>query len=153
MTAILDIQRACAQDATLPDDADLQRWADIVFTTQQVGEKEVTLRFVDEDESQELNAAYRGKDKPTNVLSFPFECPPGIPVNLLGDLVICAPVIRREAQEQQKTTQDHYAHMIVHGLLHLLGFDHIDESEAEEMEALEIDLLAKLGIDDPYQEH
>ena len=117
-----------------------------------IGDKEITVRFVNNDESQQLNNDYRGKDKPTNVLSFPFECPPEVPLDLLGDLVICVPVIAREAEEQQKPIAHHYAHMIVHGTLHLLGYDHIEDAEAEEMEGLEIAILAKLAIDDPYQD-
>ena len=112
---------------------------------------EITIRLVDSDESQQLNNQYRGKDKPTNVLSFPFEVPTGIELDLLGDLVICAPVIAAEAIEQNKSENAHWAHMVIHGCLHLLGYDHINDQEAEEMEALEIALLAKLNIADPYQ--
>ncbi|MEW9798278.1 rRNA maturation RNase YbeY [Alteromonas lipolytica] len=137
----------------LPDETAVQLWADAVLTHQASGEQEVTVRFVDNDESQALNLAYRGKDYPTNVLSFPFESPPGITLNLLGDLVVCVPVIENEAQEQGKHITHHFAHMIVHGLLHLLGYDHIEDADAEQMEALEIHILSQLGIDDPYQEH
>lgn len=156
MTTVIDFQQAYAPQndiaARIPEEATLNIWADTVLNALDTGEKEITIRFVDEDESQELNHQYRGKDKPTNVLSFPFECPPGVPLNLLGDLVICAPVIEKEADEQNKAVNDHYAHMVVHGILHLLGYDHIEDDEAEEMEALEIKLLAQLSIDDPYQE-
>ena len=156
MSAIVDYQQAYEGDAgliaSIPDEAQLTTWASVVLEHLNTGEKELTVRFVDNDESQALNSEYRGKDKPTNVLSFPFECPPEVPLNLLGDLVICVPVIAREAAEQQKAISDHYAHMIIHGTLHLLGFDHIEDDEAEEMEQLEITLLAKLSIDDPYQD-
>ena len=156
MTALIDIQMAFDGDddiaADIPSLEDLQRWADTVFAYLALNDQEFTVRFVDRTESRSLNHQYRGKDKPTNVLSFPFESPPGIELPLLGDLVICAPVISEEAQEQNKTVRNHYAHMIVHGILHLLGYDHIDEAEAQQMEALEIRVLAELGIDDPYQD-
>ncbi len=115
----------------------------------------VVIRVVDEDESRALNAAYRGKDRPTNVLSFPFKPPPGLPDEAsahLGDLVICAPVVRREAAAQGKSEEAHWAHMVVHGVLHLRGFDHMEAGEAERMEALERTILARLGYPDPYQE-
>ena len=134
----------------LPKAADFERW----FTSAVSGFKtgaEVCIRIVEPDESQALNNEYRGKDKPTNVLSFPLDVPPGIPLQLLGDLVICADVVAREAEEQQKAPMDHWAHMVIHGTLHLLGFDHIKDDEAEEMEALERKLLASLGIKDPYE--
>ena len=115
-------------------------------------EGSVVIRIVDEPESRQLNRDYRGKDRPTNVLSFPFEPPPGIPEEHLGDLVICAPVVFREAQEQLKEPEAHWAHMVVHGVLHLQGFDHQNSAEAEEMESLERQILARLGYSDPYGE-
>lgn len=117
---------------------------------------EMTVRIVSADESQELNRDYRGKDKPTNVLSFEFEQPPGL-VDLgeelpyLGDLVICAEVVTREAKEQEKSAKAHWAHMIVHGTLHLQGYDHIEEDEAEEMEVLETSIMKDLGFENPYE--
>jgi len=144
----VDLQIACDAE-NLPSDEDFSRWVDKVLT-QQKAAGELCIRIVSEQESQTLNREYRGKDRPTNVLSFPFEVPPGIPVSLLGDLVICAEVVAREAQEQHKPVQDHWAHMVVHGTLHLLGFDHINDEEAEEMEALERTLLAQMDIADPY---
>ena len=108
------------------------------------------IRVVDEAEGRELNRRYRGMDKATNVLSFPFQAPAGIDSQHLGDLVICAPVVEREAREQRKSLRDHCAHLVVHGVLHLRGYDHQDEREAEEMEALERRILQQLGIADPY---
>ncbi len=113
---------------------------------------ELSIRLVDSEESAELNSSYRGKSGPTNVLSFPFESPVPMEPRLLGDLVICVPVVEREALEQNKKLNDHWAHLVVHGCLHLLGYDHIDDEEAEEMEALEISILDTLDIDNPYQE-
>ena len=113
---------------------------------------EVTLRIVDEEEGRALNHEYRGKDYATNVLTFTFDDDmpviEGLPV--MGDIVMCAPVVAKEAAEQGKTLEAHYAHLLVHGMLHLQGFDHLDDDEAEEMEGLETRLLAELGFADPY---
>lgn len=144
----VDVQRAIESD-DLPRDDQLIRWARAGW--QQAHDSEITVRLVDEPESQTLNYEYRGKNRPTNVLSFPFEAPPGITVPLAGDLVICAPVVAREAMEQSKTSEAHWAHMVIHGLLHLQGYDHIEDEEAEVMEALEIRLLADLGYGNPYE--
>jgi probable rRNA maturation factor len=133
----------------VPDLPHIQTWAQAAWQGEE--DSEVTIRVVDEAESQALNHQYRGKDRPTNVLSFPFEAPPGIPVALAGDLVVCAPVVEREARAQNKTMQAHWAHMVIHGILHLQGFDHITDEEASVMEELEIRLLAQLGFSNPYQ--
>lgn len=111
----------------------------------------ITVRCVEPEESQQLNYDYRGKNKPTNVLSFPFESPADFFVPLLGDLVICADVVKNEAQEQNKTILAHWAHMTVHGCLHLLGYDHINEHEADTMESLEVSIMQQLGFDNPYE--
>lgn len=111
----------------------------------------LAIRLVDDEEARALNRDYRSKDYATNVLSFPAELPAGVPLPLIGDLAICAPVVAREAREQGKPLRDHYAHLTVHGVLHLLGFDHIVEAEAEAMEAMETRVLAGLGITDPYR--
>lgn len=148
MTLTLDIQRAC-QDGTVPSDELLADWASAAWRGE--GDTEVTIRCVDAAESQALNAQYRQKDRPTNVLSFPFEAPMEVDVGLLGDLVICAPMVAAEAREQDKTLEAHWAHMVVHGMLHLQGYDHIDTNEAERMEALETDIMAALGFANPYE--
>lgn len=144
----LDIQRACVI-GDLPDDDSFRLWAGLAL--QDHPGHELTIRLVDEAESRSLNRDYRHKDYPTNVLSFPADLPPELNIPLLGDLVICAPVVEREALEQGKASRAHWAHMVIHGCLHLTGYDHIEDAEAEEMEALERRLLAQLGIADPYQ--
>ena len=111
---------------------------------------ELSIRIVGAREGRALNRQYRGKDYATNVLSFPVELPRGIASPLLGDLVLCAPVVAREAREQRKAPRDHYAHLAVHGVLHLLGFDHQNEGDAARMEMLETRILATLGVADPY---
>nr|WP_300313564.1 rRNA maturation RNase YbeY [Halomonas sp.] len=150
MSATVDRQVATAA-TDLPDQASLERWVNAVLTRHpDQQDAELTIRFVDNDESQSLNRDYRGKDKPTNVLSFPFEAPEGLELPLLGDLIICHSVVALEATEQDKTLTQHYAHMVIHGTLHLLGYDHIEDDEAEHMEGLEREILAGLGIADPY---
>lgn len=146
---ILDLQIACEDSNNLPNETAFRHWLETVLLQLQE-EAEVTVRLVDEAESNELNLTYRGKDKPTNVLSFPFEAPPGIALPLLGDLIICRQVVEQEATEQGKTSEEHWAHMVVHGSLHLLGYDHIEDDTAEEMESLETEIMHVLGYPDPY---
>ena len=146
---IIDLQIACEQETGLPTAEQIEQWATAAVQPQS-DEVEMTVRIVDEAESHELNLNYRGKDRPTNVLSFPFECPDEVELPLLGDLVICRQVVEREAQEQDKPVMAHWAHMIVHGSLHLLGYDHIEDDEAEEMESLETQIMTGLGFADPY---
>ena len=143
----LDFQLASDADS-IPQEDCLQQWSQLAWQSDEP--TEVTIRVVDEPEMQALNCQYRGNDKPTNVLSFPFEAPAGIHIPLAGDLVICAPIVAQEAREQYKDIEAHWAHMVIHGMLHLQNYDHIDELEAEEMEGLEIRLLAQIGIANPY---
>ena len=146
---IIDLQIACEQETGLPTAEEIEQWATAAVQPQS-DEVEMTVRIVDEAESHELNLNYRGKDRPTNVLSFPFECPDEVELPLLGDLVICRQVVESEAQEQDKPLMAHWAHMVVHGSLHLLGYDHIEDDEAEEMESLETQIMTGLGFADPY---
>lgn len=136
-------------EQTAPVEALLRRWvaSALVAADRRGG---IGIRIVDHAEAKALNAQYRQKDYPTNVLSFPAEVPEAIPVELLGDLILCAPVIAAQAVDQGKLASNHWAHMVVHGVLHLCGFDHIEPHQAEVMEALERQALGKLGIPDPY---
>lgn len=153
-TPIIDLQIASENSEGLPTLEQFTYWVETALAfeaqTEDFTETEMTIRIVDEEESQTLNREYRGKDYPTNVLSFPFEVPEGIELPLLGDLVICRQVMEREAKEQQISLASHWAHLAVHGTLHLLGYDHIEEAEAEEMEGLETKIMQKLGFEDPY---
>ncbi|KES18175.1 rRNA maturation RNase YbeY [Gilliamella apicola] len=147
---ILDLQIATDDNQNLPTEEQIMQWLNVILP-QFMDNAEITIRIVDEQESQQLNNTYRHKDKPTNVLSFPFESPIEIEVPLLGDLIICKQVVEAEAKEQHKSLTSHWAHMIVHGCLHLLGYDHILDEEAEEMENIEIDIMQQLGFNNPYQ--
>ncbi len=147
----IEIQRSYAGGG-VPSDAELRSWIRLAAGDTAAGE--VTLRIVDEPESAELNLRYRGTSGSTNVLSFPAEAFAGdSPDEMLplGDLVVCAPVLAREAVEQRKPLAAHWAHIVIHGGLHLLGYDHMTEAEAEVMERRERQLLAALGIADPYR--
>jgi probable rRNA maturation factor len=135
----------------VPTSASFRQWVEAALRgAKRRKATELSIRIVDAKEGRTLNRDYRGKDYATNVLSFPVELPPGITLPLIGDLVICAPVVTKEAAEQGKLARHHWAHMTVHGVLHLLGYDHMEDAEAEAMEALETRVLAGLGIDDPY---
>lgn len=145
----LDLQVA-SEAAGLPAEAQLRQWCELALRQRQ-NDSELTIRLVDEAEGRELNRTWRHKDYATNVLSFPADVPDELlDIPLLGDLVICAPVVAREAAEQGKEPAAHWAHLVIHGCLHLLGYDHIEDAEAEEMEDLERQLLAELGYPDPY---
>ncbi|MBE0494293.1 MAG: rRNA maturation RNase YbeY [Thiomicrospira sp.] len=140
----------------LPTEQQCQTWAEAAIQVDlKTQDTALTIRVVNAAESRQLNHDYRAKDYATNVLSFEFELPPGLvqpddePI-YLGDLVICASVVIEEAMTQEKTLEEHWAHMVIHGVLHLQGFDHIDEAQAEQMEALETQIMQQLGYDDPY---
>ena len=150
----LHIERVTTSVNT-PDDAMFRQWVEAALAGRRT-EAVLAIRIVDEEEGQRFNLQYRGKDYATNVLSFPAEAPPGLPPGVaesqLGDLLICAPVVAREAQEQGKNEAHHWAHLTVHGVLHLLGYDHQQQVEADVMEALEVGVLKCMGISDPYRE-
>lgn len=151
MNVELDLDIA-GEFAGVPSVADFRRWASAALEGRRHG-AELAIRVVDEAEGRALNRTWRGRDYATNVLSFPAELPEDLGLQLLGDLVLCAPVVAREAAEQGKEAAAHWAHLTVHGCLHLLGFDHQDDAEAEAMEALETEILGRLGYPDPYQEN
>ena len=136
-------------DDDVPEPALLQAWASAAYLNKVSAV--ASLLVTTPDEIQKLNKQYRDKDKATNVLSFPMQSPEVVDVFLLGDIVLCAVVINREAKQQSKAENAHWAHMVVHGMLHLQGFDHIKNEQAEEMEQLEIKILNQLGFDDPYK--
>lgn len=144
--------------AGLPAADQVQRWAETAARLAGGASGEIVIRIVDEAESQALNHDYRGKNSPTNVLSFPFELPEGMPEQMraelgegiIGDIAICAPVVEREAKDQGKAVEAHWAHMVIHGVLHLLGHDHVEDAGAEIMEAMEIRALSELGYPNPY---
>ncbi|CAH0539000.1 rRNA maturation RNase YbeY [Vibrio marisflavi] len=149
MSVVLDLQIAVEEPSNLPSESQFKQWLSHTVDAVQP-DAEVTIRVVDTQESHQLNLEYRGKDKPTNVLSFPFEAPPGVEIDLLGDLVICKQVVESESNQHDKPLIAHWAHMVVHGSLHLLGYDHIEDAEAEEMESLESKIMQQLGFEDPY---
>ena len=149
MTLTLDVQTACADPA--PEEAELRSWLECALAAAgHTRDAEISLRLTDEAEMAALNSRYRQRGGPTNVLSFPSDLPAGLDLPLLGDIVICAPVVRREAREQNKPEGSHWAHLTIHGCLHLLGYDHVDAGDAERMESLETRILASLGLPCPY---
>jgi probable rRNA maturation factor len=153
---IVDVQLAC-DDPDIPDAEKIREWvvsAIAAADAAAMGRSEVSVRVVDVEEMQTLNREYRDKDEPTNVLSFPAGEITGLPDEeggVLGDVVICAAIVRDEAVEQNKALADHWRHMLVHGTLHLLGYDHMTDAEATEMEGLEVRILTSLGVADPYR--
>lgn len=134
-----------SQAPSIPDPAQFKHWVRAALNATQKTQAEITLRIVDEAESQRLNTSYRYKLGPTNVLSFPYS-------DASGDIVICAPLVQQEAKAQHKTETAHWAHLVIHGTLHVCGYDHIEPAEAEQMEKLEINILNKLGFANPYQD-
>jgi len=152
----LSLQKASSVKG-LPSNTDFKTWINSALAVAKYAKPcEVAIRLVDEQESHALNLQYRGKDKATNVLSFPSDLPEAVldslPREPLGDIIICVPVLLAEAQQQSKTAEAHWAHLTIHGILHLLGFDHIDDDEAEEMEALEVEALQNLAYANPYED-
>ena len=171
MNALVDVQYV-SYETKLPNRYLLTNWVNTVLQHQEKEEKgeahqtfcssspfrlsasekiELTIRIVDEDEARKLNKKWRQHPYPTNILSFPLECPFPLEIPLLGDLVICAPIVNQEAAKQHKTLEAHWAHLVVHGILHLLGYDHLDEAQAQIMESLEIQILHDLGFPNPYE--
>lgn len=151
MSITVQVQYAVPR-TSVPLQADFLSWVKAALVNQSKA-GEITIRVTSESEAAQLNWRYRRKEGATNILSFPFEAPSCVPLDipLLGDLVICAPVVAREALEQAKKEQDHWAHLVVHGVLHLLGFDHQQKVEAQQMESLEVTILELLGYPDPYE--
>lgn len=152
MTNTITIQLA-TEDTTIPNHLLLKEWAQYVLESQGLSTAVVNFRIVDETEMTQLNAAYRHKQGPTNVLSFPFAVEENVVLEqqILGDVVICPAVVSQEAVTQGKSYEAHWAHMIIHGLFHLLGYDHIEEEEAKNMETLEIAIMQQLGFANPYE--
>ncbi len=145
---IIDVQYAITAEG-LPGEQEICKWVRVALQERQE-QAELVVRIVDEAEITALNRRYRGKEGATNVLSFPYEQVQGVETGLLGDVVICAPVVAEEAVAQGKPLDAHWAHMVIHGVLHLLGYDHYHDREAREMEQLETGQLASLGFMNPY---
>lgn len=146
MSIKVDVQ-VVSKAANLPTPENLNIWATTALSIVAKDNLELTIRIVDQDEMQLLNRDYRKQDKPTNVLSFPFDDPPGVQTSLLGDVLICAPVVEREARDYGLTLIERWAHIVVHGVLHLCGYDHLQQQEANVMTQLELQILKKLGFE------
>ena len=144
----LDTQRILEADG-VPSDGAFREWTEAALG-ERIDRAELVIRIVDDVEIRTLNREYRGMDRPTNVLSFPSDLPPEVESDLLGDLVISGPAVQREAEEQKKPLQAHWAHLVIHGVLHLIGYEHETDRQAQEMETLERSLLEGLGFPDPY---
>lgn len=154
---IVDLQWACSVVEACPAEDDIKRWAQAAIINDSSAHYiegsagEVTIRIVDGPEMQSTNARWRGQDKKTNVLSFPADFPPETGLKYYGDMMVCAEVIQAESVQQEKLPQAHWAHIVVHGMLHLQGYDHIEDAAATEMEQCEVTILRKLGFPNPYQ--
>jgi len=138
-----------ANISNIPTEKEFTEWVNAALNQHRT-QGELTVRIVDVAESKKLNNTYRQKNMPTNILTFPFEQPPDITLPLLGDIIICAPLVSREAEEQGKSERSHWAHLVIHGCLHLIGYDHQNDAQATIMEALEIQTMQQLGFTNPY---
>lgn len=153
MNVTVELQNASLDQDGLPSEETLETWAQKALEIGgRTADAELTVRLVEPQEIQSLNALYRHIDRPTNILSFPFECPEEVELPLIGDLIVCMQVLRREAEEQGKSVDEHFAHLIVHGCLHLIGYDHIEPQDAQIMEPLEVKAVMALGYDNPYKD-
>ncbi|MGB5584938.1 MAG: rRNA maturation RNase YbeY [Gammaproteobacteria bacterium] len=147
----MSVSESVEAEEDIPDTPSVQQWAEKAYLSDD--SVVVSVQIVSADEMRQLNATWRGSDKSTNVLSFPMRTPEVVELKILGDLALCAAVINAEARQQHKMEKAHWAHMLVHGMLHLQGYDHVDDTQAEAMEALEIHILNQLGFSNPYLEN
>jgi probable rRNA maturation factor len=147
---MIDLDLQIATEEATPSEEMFEQWVAAALAHRK-DDTELTVRVVDAEESHGLNYQYRGKDNSTNVLSFPFETLEHVNLPLIGDVVICAPIVIKEAEEQEKSVESHWAHLTIHGILHLLGYDHVEQDDAEAMESMEVKILQKMGYSNPYQ--